>query len=76
MILRLLNLKEIKLLIKYFNVEHTDDENFIKIIASHNGYEKDFNCVHRREIAINKTNYNLVGRDDLFKKKRWKTIKL
>ena len=59
---------------KVFDVEHIDNNNVIKAIASHNGYEKDFNCIHKREIAIDKTNYNLVGRDDLIKKKDGKPL--
>ena len=50
---------------KVFNVSFIDDENYTKLIASHNGYEKNFGCIHKREISINNVTKNLVGHDEL-----------
>ena len=33
---------------------YTEDKNFYSIIASHNGYEKKFSCIHTRSIKISK----------------------
>ena len=37
--------------------------------ASHNGYEKNFGCTHKREIFFDKENNYLKGIDHIFKKK-------
>ena len=41
--------------------------NQIKSIASHNGYEKNFGCVYKRKIFIDKSTKNLSGYDELIK---------
>ena len=43
-------------------------ENFIGCSAIHNGYEKNFNCLHRREIYLDYTNNLLKGNDHIVKK--------
>ena len=35
---------------------------------SHDGYEKDFGCIHKREIYLDQENNKLVGIDHIFKK--------
>ena len=35
----------------------------------HNGYEKNFGCIYKRKISINKSTKNLSGCDELIKKK-------
>ena len=59
---------------KVFDVNFIENNNFIKVSATHNGYERKFSCIHKREIEINKSSYNLVGRDDLIKKKDSKPL--
>ena len=59
---------------KVFDVNFINDNEYLKASASHNGYEKNFNCLHKREIKINKTNQSLVGRDEILKKKNGKPI--
>ena len=54
---------------KVSNVDYIDDTNQIKLIASHDGYEKNFGCIHKRQIIINKKTNNLIGCDELIKKK-------
>ena len=48
---------------------------FLKIRASHNGYEKEFGCSHKREISLNKNNYSLFGMDEIIKNNHDKKIK-
>ena len=60
-----------------FKISDTDSvevDNYIKVVASHNGYEKKFGCIHKREISIDKKNYNLIGCDELIKKKDGKPV--
>ncbi len=52
-------------------VENTDQ---IKSIASHNGYEKKFGCIYKRKISLDKSSNNLIGCDELTKKKDGKPI--
>ena len=51
------------------NIERVENDSYTKLIASHNGYEKKFGCIHKRKISIDKKSYNLNGCDDLIKKK-------
>jgi len=64
----------IKNTFKILDTQFIDEENKIKSIASHNGYEKKFGCIHKREISINKLNGQLSGYDTLIKKKDGKPI--
>ena len=45
-----------------------DDKNFIGCSASHNGYEKNFSCLHKREIYLDYKDNKLKGVDHIFKK--------
>ena len=45
-----------------------DDKNFSGCSTIHNGYEKDFNCIHKREIYLDKINNKLNGSDHIIKK--------
>jgi uncharacterized heparinase superfamily protein len=55
-----------------FNLDENDD--YSKLSASHNGYEKMFGCIHKREVSINKKTKNLIGCDELIKKKNGKPL--
>ncbi len=55
-----------------FNFDENDD--YSKLSASHNGYEKMFGCIHKREVSINKKTKNLIGCDELIKKKNGKPL--
>tara|TARA_X000001036_G_scaffold166745_1_gene158018 strand:+ start:1064 stop:2701 length:1638 start_codon:yes stop_codon:yes gene_type:complete len=54
---------------KIYNLNFNNDKNSIKCSASHNGYEKKFNCIHQREIVIDKELDCLKGIDHIYKKK-------
>ncbi len=59
---------------KVSNIIFDENDDKIKIAASHNGYEQNFGCMHRREIAFNKETKNLIGTDELIKKKNGKPL--
>ncbi len=48
--------------------EVINDKSLIGCSVSHNGYEKDFSCTHRREIYLNHDSNFLKGTDHIFKK--------
>ena len=56
--------------------KHSFDENKDKIEAEaiHNGYEKEFGCLYKRKILIEKTNNNLKGFDEIIRNKNNKTV--
>ena len=54
--------------------DFVEDKNQIKFTASHNGYEKKFGCIHKREISIEKQNGKLIGSDEIIKKKDGKPL--
>ena len=56
------------------NLDFVEDKNHIKSVASHNGYEKNFGCLFKRKISIDKSTNNLLGSDELIKKKNGKPI--
>ena len=56
------------------NLNFVEDKNQIKFTASHNGYEKKFGCIHKREISIEKQNGKLIGSDEIIKKKDGKPL--
>ena len=58
----------IKNFFKTENIELKNDKSLIGCSASHNGYEKDFNCIHRREIYLDNKNNALKGIDHILKK--------
>ena len=45
-----------------------NDKNFAGCSISHNGYFKNFSCVHKREIYLDHKNNKLKGLDHIFKK--------
>ena len=45
------------------------DNNLIGCSASHNGYDKNFGCTHKRDIFFDKEKNYLKGTDHIFKKK-------
>ena len=64
----------IKNTFKINNLDFVEDKNQIKFTASHNGYEKKFGCIHKREISIEKQNGKLIGSDEIIKKKDGKPL--
>ena len=48
---------------------YTENKNFYSIIASHNGYEKKFGCIHTRSIKISKREDKIFGEDEIKKTK-------
>ena len=64
----------IKNTFKINNLNFVEDKNQIKFTASHNGYEKKFGCIHKREISIEKQNGKLIGFDEIIKKKDGKPL--
>ncbi len=45
-----------------------NDKKIVGSSISHNGYEKDFSCIHQREIYLDVENNKLKGIDHIFKK--------
>ena len=54
---------------KTYDININDEKNLIGCSASHDGYEKEFGCIHKREIFFDKQNHHLKGFDHIFKKK-------
>ena len=54
---------------KSYNLNINSEKNLISCSAEHNGYEKNFGCIHKREILFDKENNYLKGSDYIFKKK-------
>ena len=50
---------------------YTEDKNYYSIIASHNGYEKKFGCIHTRSIKISKNEDKIFGEDEIKKTKNY-----
>ncbi len=59
---------------KISDFSFNEDQNQIESIASHNGYEKNFGCIYKRKISFDKNTYDLIGHDELFKKKDGKPV--
>ena len=59
----------IKNTFKILDYGFTEDEAQIKTFASHNGYEKNFGCIVKRKITIEKSSNNLLGDDEIFKER-------
>ncbi len=64
----------IKNTFKISNLDFIENTEEIKSTASHNGYERNFGCIYKRKISINKSTKNLSGCDELIKKKDGKPI--
>ena len=54
---------------KTYDININDENNLIGCSVSHDGYEKEFGCIHKREIFFDKENHYLKGSDHIFKKK-------
>ncbi len=59
----------IKNTFKSYEFINKNDKNFSGLSISHNGYEKNFGCIHKREVYLNHENNKLQGIDHIFKKK-------
>ena len=64
----------IKNTFKVNNFANIEDEEKISFSASHNGYEKNYGCTHKRELSLNKLNSKLMGKDEIKKKKDGKPV--
>ncbi len=65
----------IKSTFKVQELEIKNDKNFIGCSVSHNGYEKDFGCTHKREIYLDHENNYLKGVDHILKRSDGKPIR-
>ncbi len=45
-----------------------DDKNLVGCSILHDGYEKNFNCIHKREVYLDHENNKLSGQDHILKK--------
>ncbi len=59
----------IKNTFKTSNLNFRNDKDLVGCSASHNGYEKNFNCIHKREVYLDQNSNKLSGIDHIFKKK-------
>ena len=59
----------IKNTFKTNDISFFKDNNLIGCSASHNGYDKNFGCIHKREIFFDKENNYLKGTDHIIKRK-------
>ena len=59
----------IKNTFKINNLDLVENKDQIKFTASHNGYEKKFGSIHKRELSIDKLNGKLTGWDEIIKRK-------
>ena len=64
----------IKNTFKVSNFDFIENTEEIKSTASHNGYEKNFGCIYKRKISMDKSTKNLSGCDELIKKKDGRPI--
>ena len=64
----------IKNTFKISDLDFIENADQIKSIASHNGYEKNFGCIYKRKISIDKSTNNLLGCDELIKRKDGKPV--
>ena len=56
---------------KVIKKNYTDNNQFYRITASHNGYEKKFGYIHTRTIQILKKEDKILGMDELTKTKNY-----
>ena len=54
---------------KIIKKNYTENKDFYSIVASHNGYEKQFGYIHTRSIKILKNEDTIFGQDELKKTK-------
>ena len=53
---------------KVTELNFENNKNLIGCISTHNGYEKKFGCVHKRELYLDKIENKLIGIDHIKKK--------
>ncbi len=58
----------IKNTFKTSELNFSNDNRLIGCSVVHNGYEKNFNCIHKREIYLDHENNKLKGADHIIKK--------
>ena len=54
---------------KSFDFTTKNENDVVGCSASNNGYERNFGCIHKREIYLDKKNNYLKGTDHIFKEK-------
>ena len=64
----------IKNTFKINNYDTIDKKDKINFTASHNGYEKNYGCIHKRELLLDKAENKLSGTDEIKKRKDGKPI--
>ena len=64
----------IKNTFKIFDFNFTENDEYLASNASHNGYEKEFGCIYKRNIFMNKSTGNLSGVDELKKREDGKSL--
>ena len=64
----------IKNTFKTSNLEFKEDKELVQASVSHNGYEKNFGCIFKRKISVMKSTNNLIGSDEIIKKKDGKPL--
>ena len=64
----------IKNVFKISELNFSDDKSQIKSTAKHNGYEKNFGCIFKRQIAIDKATSNILGCDEITKEKNGRPL--
>ncbi len=64
----------IKNTFKIFDFDFSDDKEKVESVAAHNGYEKNFGCIIKRKISLDKSTNNIIGSDEIIKKKDGKPI--
>tara|TARA_X000000368_G_C23028426_1_gene711345 strand:- start:14 stop:1660 length:1647 start_codon:yes stop_codon:yes gene_type:complete len=64
----------IKNTFKILELDFFQNKDKIRSVASHNGYEKNFGCLYKRSISIDKSSNNLSGCDELIKKRDGKPL--
>ena len=57
-----------KILLKLREPNFSDDNHLVGCSVVHNGYEKNYNCIHKREIYLDHKNNKLKGADHIIKK--------
>ena len=64
----------IKRSFKTFDINFDESADFVTVSGSHNGYQNNFHCIHRRKLSLNKKTSQVIGKDQIIKKKEGKSI--
>ena len=59
----------IKSTFKTIDLKIKDEKNLIGCSIAHTGYDKKFNCIHKREVTLDQKNNKLIGHDHILKKR-------